>query len=74
MGKHLSLILILVEMNHIPTLGMLIMTHTLIWRNLIKDVIAKTTRYMDEYSELVRRAGGEQWTIIHQITEIVVEA
>lgn len=40
----------------------------------IQDVILETTRYMDEYYELVRRAGGKQWTIIHQITEIVVES
>ena len=36
--------------------------------------MAETTRYMDEYSEFVRRAGEEQFTLIHQITENVVEA
>lgn len=40
----------------------------------IHNVIVKTTRYMDEYSELVRRAGEEQCTMLHQITETAVEA
>jgi len=40
----------------------------------IQNVIVETTRYMDEYSELVRRAGEEQCTMLHQITETTVEA
>jgi len=34
----------------------------------IQDVIAKTTRYMDDYYEFIRRASEEQCNIINQIT------
>jgi len=40
----------------------------------IQNVIAETTRYMDEYSELVKSVSEEKCAIIRQMIEIVVEA